>query len=121
MEGLNAETWNLCPGMDLSSSAILNERAFCTDREDEERGCPMGEGITVVGLGTEDPRQMTVEAWEILTEAPRVFMRTKNHPAAKALLERGVPCEFFDGLDEEAIGRTAHPGGEGCLCGPWGS
>ncbi|NLM94341.1 MAG: nucleoside triphosphate pyrophosphohydrolase [Firmicutes bacterium] len=104
--------------MDLSSSAILNERAFCTDREDEERGCPMGEGITVVGLGTEDPRQMTVEAWEILTEAPRVFMRTKNHPAAKALLERGVPCEFFDGLDEEAIGERLIQAGKAVYAVP---
>lgn len=66
-----------------------------------ERGCPMKEGITVVGLGPGDPRQMTVEAWEILTSAPRVFVRTRKHPAAQALVDQGVPCDFFDGLYEE--------------------
>ena len=78
----------------------------------------MREGITVVGLGPGDPRQMTVEAWETLTKAPRVFARTRNHPAVQALIERGVPCESFDGLDDEALCKELMEAGEAVYAVP---
>jgi tetrapyrrole methylase family protein/MazG family protein len=61
---------------------------------------------------------MTVEAWETLTKAPRVFARTRNHPAVQALIERGVPCESFDGLDDEALCKELMEAGEAVYAVP---
>ena len=37
-------------------------------------------GITIVGLGPGDPQQLTREAWEVLTRASEVWLRTRQHP-----------------------------------------
>jgi tetrapyrrole methylase family protein/MazG family protein len=45
----------------------------------------MTQGITVIGLGPGDPRWITREAWEVVSEASEVWLRTANHPAAAGL------------------------------------
>ncbi|MEA3376291.1 MAG: nucleoside triphosphate pyrophosphohydrolase [Chloroflexota bacterium] len=56
--------------------------------------------ITIVGLGPGDPRQLTLEAWEILQGAREVWLRTERHPTVE-----GLPPETrlhsFDSLYEE--------------------
>lgn len=55
-------------------------------------------GLTVVGLGPGDPGSITREAWQILTEAGEVYLRTGHHPAAQELAARGVTVLTFDEL-----------------------
>ncbi|MBK6326669.1 MAG: nucleoside triphosphate pyrophosphohydrolase [Chloroflexi bacterium] len=59
-------------------------------------------GITVVGLGPGDGRFLTREAWQILTEAGTVHLRTKRHPAVADLPEN-VTLISFDGIYETAV------------------
>ncbi len=54
--------------------------------------------ITIVGLGPGDPRLLTREAWEILTQAPEVYLRTERHPTVDAL--RDVPGLRLVSFDE---------------------
>ncbi|MFZ1239267.1 MAG: SAM-dependent methyltransferase, partial [Anaerolineae bacterium] len=54
--------------------------------------------ITIVGLGPGDPRLLTREAWEILTQAPEVYLRTARHPTVDAL--RAVPGLHLVSFDE---------------------
>ncbi len=55
-------------------------------------------GITLVGLGPGDPGQLTRTAWETLTSAEEVWLRTAQHPAVPQL-----PANWrsFDALYEE--------------------
>ena len=57
--------------------------------------------ITVVGLGPGDGRFLTREAWQILSTAETVYLRTKRHPAA-ADLPASVNIASFDELYETA-------------------
>ncbi|HSM55208.1 MAG TPA: nucleoside triphosphate pyrophosphohydrolase [Candidatus Sulfomarinibacteraceae bacterium] len=57
--------------------------------------------ITVVGLGPGDGRFLTREAWQILTEAGTVYLRTKRHPAV-ADLPGNVTLISFDAVYETA-------------------
>ena len=41
--------------------------------------------ITIVGLGPGDPQLVTRQAWQVLTDAREVFLRTRDHPVADAL------------------------------------
>ncbi|MFZ1507404.1 MAG: MazG family protein [Anaerolineae bacterium] len=54
--------------------------------------------ITIVGLGPGDPRLLTREAWEILTQASEVCLRTARHPTVDAL--RAVPGLHLVSFDE---------------------
>ena len=54
--------------------------------------------ITIVGLGPGDPRLLTREAWEILTQASEVYLRTARHPTVDAL--RDVPGLRLVSFDE---------------------
>ena len=60
-------------------------------------------GITIVGLGPGDPRQLTREAWETLTSASEVWLRTGRHPTV-AGFPAGLLTHAFDEL-YEAIER----------------
>ena len=57
-------------------------------------------GITLLGLGPGDPSLLTREAWEVLTQAPEVFLRTRQHPTVA-----GFPPELrlhsFDRLYQD--------------------
>jgi tetrapyrrole methylase family protein / MazG family protein len=57
--------------------------------------------ITIVGLGPGDGRLLTRAAWDILSSAPVVYLRTDRHPAA-ADLPSTVTCHTFDHLYETA-------------------
>jgi tetrapyrrole methylase family protein/MazG family protein len=41
--------------------------------------------VVIVGLGPGDPKYLTQEAWRILSEAPRIYVRTREHPTIAAL------------------------------------
>jgi len=55
--------------------------------------------ITIVGLGTGDPRHLTREACEILESAAEVWLRTERHPAVAGLPPR-LTWHSFDYLYE---------------------
>lgn len=57
--------------------------------------------ITIVGLGAGDGRLLTREAWEILSTAEQVLVRTARHPAV-ADLPASVQIDSFDRLYETA-------------------
>jgi tetrapyrrole methylase family protein / MazG family protein len=58
-------------------------------------------GITIVGLGAGDSRLLTREAWEVLSTAVSIFVRTARHPAVGELPPT-VQIHSFDGLYETA-------------------
>ncbi len=60
----------------------------------------MKQGITIVGLGPGDPKQLTLEAQQVLQEAGEVYLRTRHHPAV-ASLPPSPSLRFFDHLYEE--------------------
>jgi len=64
------------------------------------RGEIMKQGITIVGLGPGDPRQLTLEAQQVLQEAREVYLRTRRHPTV-ASLPPGPSLRFFDHVYEE--------------------
>jgi tetrapyrrole methylase family protein / MazG family protein len=57
--------------------------------------------ITIVGLGPGDGRLLTRAAWDILVNAPVLYLRTGRHPAV-ADLPPAVTCHTFDHLYETA-------------------
>ena len=56
-------------------------------------------GIVIVGLGPGNPAQLTREAWEVLTTATEVHLRTARHPTV-AGLPPGVAVHSFDEVYE---------------------
>ncbi|PIZ26089.1 MAG: nucleoside triphosphate pyrophosphohydrolase, partial [Chloroflexi bacterium CG_4_10_14_0_8_um_filter_57_5] len=42
-------------------------------------------GITLLGLGPGDPAKLTREAWDVLSAADEVWLRTSQHPAVAGL------------------------------------
>jgi tetrapyrrole methylase family protein/MazG family protein len=56
-------------------------------------------GITLLGLGPGDPHQLTRAAWDILSSADEVWLRTEQHPAV-AGLPSSVRIHSFDDLYE---------------------
>jgi tetrapyrrole methylase family protein/MazG family protein len=61
----------------------------------------MSAGITIVGLGPASEDYLTRKAWEILSSAEELYVRTCQHPALTAL-PPGVEIHAFDELYEEA-------------------
>lgn len=57
--------------------------------------------LTVVGLGSGDPDQMTLGVWRRLQAAKKIFVRTAEHPAMSMLLEIGMEYTSFDTLYEQ--------------------
>lgn len=51
--------------------------------------------IVVVGLGPGDPRHVTREAWQVLQECPRLYLRTERHPVVPHL-PASLPWVSFD-------------------------
>jgi tetrapyrrole methylase family protein / MazG family protein len=56
--------------------------------------------ITIVGLGPGDPGHLTRHAWEVLTRAGEVYLRTRRHPTV-AGLPPDLVLHSFDELYEE--------------------
>lgn len=57
--------------------------------------------ITVVGLGPGNGRLLTREAWELLSGAAEVYLRTARHPAVVDLPSH-VTCRSFDAVYDSA-------------------
>jgi len=63
----------------------------------------MARGITIVGLGPGDPKQLTLEAWQVLEEAEEIYLRTSRHPTVDHLPTH-LALHSFNGLCEEKRG-----------------
>jgi tetrapyrrole methylase family protein/MazG family protein len=57
-------------------------------------------GIILVGLGPGDPGHLTREAWDVLSQAGEVWLRTRQHPTV-AGLPPTVKIHSFDDLYED--------------------
>ena len=55
--------------------------------------------ITIVGLGPGNPNHLTREAWEVLTQAGELYVRTARHPTL-AGLPAGLAVHSFDEIYE---------------------
>ncbi len=56
-------------------------------------------GITLLGLGPGNPNQLTREAWDLLSKADEVWLRTRQHPTVDAI-PPSVKLHSFDDLYE---------------------
>ena len=56
-------------------------------------------GITLLGLGPGNPAQLTREAWNLLSSAEEVWLRTRQHPTVNAIPST-VNLHSFDELYE---------------------
>ena len=56
-------------------------------------------GITLLGLGPGNPDQLTREAWNVLSSADEVWLRTRQHPTISALPST-LSVHSFDDLYE---------------------
>jgi tetrapyrrole methylase family protein / MazG family protein len=56
-------------------------------------------GITLLGLGPGDSNQLTREAWEVLSSAEEIYLRTRQHPVV-ASLPAALTIHSFDDLYE---------------------
>ena len=56
-------------------------------------------GITLLGLGPGNPNQLTREAWDVLSSADEIWLRTRQHPTVSAL-PSSVNLHSFDELYE---------------------
>jgi tetrapyrrole methylase family protein / MazG family protein len=54
-------------------------------------------GITLLGLGPGSPDLLTRQAWQTLSSASEVYLRTRQHPAVSAF-PPGLPLHSFDDL-----------------------
>ncbi len=59
----------------------------------------MPAGITLLGLGPGDPKLLTREAWEVLSQADEVYLRTAQHPTV-AGFPSSLTVHAFDDLYE---------------------
>lgn len=57
-------------------------------------------GITLLGLGPGNPEQLTREAWDILSSAREIWLRTRQHPTVAAI-PASVILHSFDDLYED--------------------
>ncbi|GGG10346.1 nucleoside triphosphate pyrophosphohydrolase [Paenibacillus aceti] len=60
----------------------------------------MSASITVIGLGSGDPEQLTLGSFRRLKEAQQRYVRTKDHPVVGWLEETGIPFTSFDAVYE---------------------
>jgi tetrapyrrole methylase family protein/MazG family protein len=80
--------------------------------------------ITVVGLGPGDPAHLTRQAWQVLSEAEEVYLRTRRHPTVTGLPAHLAlhsfdhlyeTCEDFnavyDAIAEKIVALGQRPGG----------
>ncbi|HDQ34762.1 MAG TPA: nucleoside triphosphate pyrophosphohydrolase, partial [Chloroflexi bacterium] len=58
-------------------------------------------GITIVGLGPGAPELLTRAAWQILSDASEIWLRTLHHPVVAAL-PPDLTLHSFDALYEKA-------------------
>lgn len=56
--------------------------------------------ISIVGLGAGDLEQMPIGIYRKLKNSSNLFLRTREHPAAIALEDEGIPFQTFDDVYE---------------------
>ncbi|NIK72187.1 MULTISPECIES: nucleoside triphosphate pyrophosphohydrolase [unclassified Paenibacillus] len=61
----------------------------------------MAQTITVVGLGSGDPDQLTLGVWRRLQEAGTIYVRTERHPVMSLLREHQLAYTSFDSVYEQ--------------------
>lgn len=59
-------------------------------------------GITIVGLGPGSFKHITLETWELLSNAGTLILRTAKHPCIEKLTAEGIGFTSFDHLYEQA-------------------
>ena len=57
-------------------------------------------GIILLGLGPGDPNQLTREAWDVLSSADEIYLRTRQHPTVGGL-PSSIKIHSFDDLYED--------------------
>ncbi|MFP4393655.1 MAG: nucleoside triphosphate pyrophosphohydrolase [Anaerolineales bacterium] len=57
--------------------------------------------LTIIGLGPGSPKDLTREAWEVLSQLDEVWLRTTHHPVVRSL-PAGLDVRSFDHLYEAA-------------------
>jgi tetrapyrrole methylase family protein/MazG family protein len=57
-------------------------------------------GITLLGLGPGNPNQLTREAWDVLSSAQEIYLRTRQHPTVFSLPST-TKIHSFDDLYED--------------------
>lgn len=57
--------------------------------------------LTIVGLGSGDPDQLTLGVWRRLQAAGRIYVRTEQHPVMSLLQENAIAYSSFDSLYEQ--------------------
>ncbi len=57
--------------------------------------------LTLLGLGPGDPKLLTREAWEVISQADEVVLRTRQHPTV-AGFPPGIQVRAFDAFYEQA-------------------
>ncbi|WP_454538610.1 hypothetical protein, partial [Escherichia coli] len=57
--------------------------------------------ITVIGLGAGDFEQLPMGVYKTLKNAPKIYVRTEDHPVLDELKEEGVTFESFDLIYEK--------------------
>ncbi len=60
----------------------------------------MSPGITIVGLGPGDEATLTLSAWETLSQAGEVYLRTERHPTVPHLPQQ-LRVHTFDSIYEQ--------------------
>lgn len=81
-------------------------------------------GITILGLGPGNPGQLTREAWDVISAADEVWLRTRQHPTVNALpstlslhsfdelYENGETFDqVYDSIVEKVLELGRRPGG----------
>ncbi len=65
--------------------------------------------LIIVGLGPGDPKLLTLEAQDVLTRAPEIYVRTRKHPTVDALPATAVHSfdRFYEEYDDFAQVYTA--------------
>lgn len=61
----------------------------------------MTQSITIIGLGSGDPDQLTLGVWRRLQAASRVYVRTEQHPVMVLLKEHQINFSSFDSVYEQ--------------------
>lgn len=57
-------------------------------------------GITLLGLGPGDPAKLTREAWEVLSSAGEIWLRTRQHPTVDGLPSTATVHSFDELYDQ---------------------
>jgi tetrapyrrole methylase family protein/MazG family protein len=58
-------------------------------------------GITLIGLGPGDPEKLTREAWDMLSTADEIWLRTRRHPTVSGL-PSSITIHSFDDLYDQS-------------------